>query len=238
MESGATATIDSDIAQIDELRKLGTGALILGGTVSGNVIVDAGGIGGGGTIVGDFTARAAGRHLAVDALETLHVSGTADIRGAALRVTDQYTQARGTTTGLFTALAANAIQGIFITFPMLGRDSHLGRGHFLDGIGVGAADRQISIYAAVKGDVDGDGTVMMGTDGGVLLSNLGKGEGKDWTDGDFDGDGLVTASRDAALLLAALAADQATSPSGHDATPHDLVFSALPHGRFGSTWDE
>ena len=70
----------------------------------------------------------------------------------------------------------------------------------------------LSGQVALGGDATLDGLVTASQDGAILLSSLGGGDGKTWSDGDFDRDALVLASTDGAILLSGLALDKAAVP--------------------------
>ena len=78
-------------------------------------------------------------------------------------------------------------------------------GQSLDGDGNGTAgdDYLESVYVAIPGDANLDGTVSVLSDAFILVSNLGL-TGNVWTDGDFNADGGVTVLRDAFILVSNL----------------------------------
>ena len=75
----------------------------------------------------------------------------------------------------------------------------------LDGDGNGTAgdDYLESVYVAIPGDANLDGTVSVLGDAFILVSNLGL-TGNVWTDGDFNADGGVTVLGDAFILVSNL----------------------------------
>ena len=165
-----------------------SGRLHVAGTLQIPVIVQSeGALSGGGSINGSLTN--AGSH-SLDDPESLNVMGTASISDAKLTVSDNYFQPSGTVTDVFTLLAATSVAGNFLTPADTGVGSHLGRDHFLQAIIYDATAVQISIFAALPGDTNGDQDVDV-TDFGVLATSfepMGNNVIRPWTMGNFDHD--------------------------------------------------
>ena len=197
-------------------------------TITSDLTVETGGaISGGGTIDGDLTN--AGMQ-ALGAAEELTVTGDADITGAMLVVTDNYTQTRGTNTGLFTLLSATAITGSFITPDGGGTASHLGRGHFLSKLTSTNTNIDVDILAALDGDTDGDRDVDI-TDFETFLNNfdpVGTDPGKLWIHGNFDFDDDVDITDFSFGLLPSLSATSGGTYGSQQAATGGGNFGSQP----------
>ncbi len=164
-----------------------SGMLQLNGTLHGDVTIDQAGsvAAGSGTSTVDGNLTLDGTQF-VDQVATLVVTGSADVDGAQIAVSDSYAQVPGTLSGEFTLIDAASVTGTFATTDGGGVDAHLGEGHFLNSITHEADRVLIEIYAAIPGDADGNGFVD-GQDFIIWNANKFRG-GTDWLSGDFNGD--------------------------------------------------
>ena len=192
---------------------------------SSDVEIQTGGaITGGGILAGNLQNESL---HAVSAVETLTVTGEAQITGTQIIVDDSYSQIRGTTTGSFTLLTADNISGSFSNIAGAGLSSHLGNGYFLETLASSSSDVAVDILAALEGDVNGDKKVDL-SDYSVLTDHFNPGNPAPdyvWTQGNFNGD-LVIDLSDYNLLA------QNFNPAGYAAalgdTAHEISFVPEP----------
>ena len=170
LQAGATLSVTSDVE------------ILAGGAITG-----------GGTIQGDLHNES---FHTVGAIETLTVSGDADITGAQIVLDEGYTQTRTTNTGSFDLLTANDITGSFSNVAGAGPLSHLGSGYFLESLTQNSTTVSVDIFAALEGDTDGDRLVGL-ADYTALANNYdptGIQGPHSWLQGNFDGDSDIDLS--------------------------------------------
>ncbi len=130
--------------------------------------------------------------LLVSQNTSLQVLGAVQLDEAAeLLLGDDFSQPRGTYSDLV-VLSATSVTGQFNMASGSGVDAHFGDGLFLADVLYAPDQVELSIYAAIAGDANGDGIVDT-SDFNIWNTHKFQ-SGTDWTTGDFDGDGVTDAT--------------------------------------------
>ena len=120
-----------------------------------------------------------------------------------------FSYSSGTRTAAWDFSGLPDLDAAFYTFELPDTITSVASGLALDGDDDGTAgDNYVeSIYVAIPGDANLDGTVDVLNDAFALVGNLGTAGGATWAQGDFNGDGNVNVLNDAFILVGQLGQD-------------------------------